>query len=46
MSKKTFKKLMQKNKVIAIPTHKGTNDEGNEVQLYTVVPMKMANLYE
>lgn len=46
MSKKNFKKLMQKNKVIAIPTHKATNKEGNEVQLYTVVPMKMANLYE
>lgn len=39
MSKKGFKKLMAQNRVVAIPTQKKKNDDGNEVQFYRIVKL-------
>ena len=46
MSKKGFKKLMQHNRVVAIPSRKRENKDGSMTQLYNIVPVEMLSLYE
>ena len=40
MSKKTFKRIMAQNRVIAIPTRKRENADGSVTQLYRIEPLR------